>query len=62
MTDLLQILRTWTYRGRAIAPVRQMFRRFLGFPVVVAARAMYWVGVAIGWGVEEANDAWDRMP
>ncbi len=51
--------RWWTWNGERLAHPLTIARRLVAWPLMIAARAVLCVTVAIGWGLDAAHDSWD---
>jgi len=52
----------WEYKGRKLARPDQIIRRLAAWPLMQAAEALLFVAVLIGWGWDDAAQAWRDAP
>lgn len=55
-------IRAWTLRGQKLAYPLTILRRLLALPLLLAGRALVFLACWLGWGMDDAVDAWDRLP
>lgn len=54
-------LSAWTYRGTRMDPAASIARRAAAMPIVWVGKAIVFAGAWLGWGIDEAKDAWERL-
>lgn len=52
----------WTYRGEEMVSALQIARRAFSFPVIWVGKGIIFLGVAFGWGRDEALYVWRDLP
>ncbi len=52
----------WEYKGQRLARLDVIARRLIAWPMLIVVEALLFVAVLIGWGWEEAVDAWKDAP
>lgn len=55
-------IRAWTWRGQKLAPLRSIARRLPALPVLWIGKALVFLACWLGWGLDDATDAWERLP
>lgn len=52
----------WRWRGKDLAHPLTILRRLVALPLLLAGKVAVFVSILLGWGLDEAVDAWGVMP
>lgn len=50
----------WEWKGNKLAPPQQIVRRLIAWPFAQTARLLFVAAVLVGWGLRDAQRAWDN--